>query len=110
GDSLMPLYRDHSRGYEMVYQPLNGHLRPTHRLADEWNLRNRIYEDAPGTHRHHDEAESIRGAARILDCDRGVFRRFPDVLASFRGRPASHEQRNHKVAGVRDIPGNHDVY
>ena len=53
GDSLMPLYRDLRRGYEMVYQPINGHLYPTHRLADDWNVRNGIYEDQPGTHRHH---------------------------------------------------------
>ena len=53
GDSLMPLYRDVARGYEMVYQPLNGHIYPTHRLADEWNIRNGIYEHVPGTHRHH---------------------------------------------------------
>src|SRR5690606_26040629 len=33
GDSLMPLYRSLQRGYEMVYQPSNGHLYPTHRLA-----------------------------------------------------------------------------
>ncbi len=53
GDSLMPLYRDIARGYEMVYQPINGRLYPTHRLADEWNLRHGIYENSPGTHRHH---------------------------------------------------------
>ena len=53
GQSLMPLYRDVFRGYEMVYQPINGHLLPTHRLADEWNLRGGLYEDVPGTHRHH---------------------------------------------------------
>ena len=53
GQSLMPLYRDLFRGYEMVYQPINGHLIPTHRLADEWNLRGGIYDDAPGTHRRH---------------------------------------------------------
>jgi deoxycytidine triphosphate deaminase len=53
GHSLMPLYRDLFRGYEMVYQPLNGHLLPTHRLADEWNLRGGFYADAAGTHRHH---------------------------------------------------------
>jgi deoxycytidine triphosphate deaminase len=41
-DSLMPLYRQLARGYEAVYQPLNGHLYPTHRLADEWNLRHSI--------------------------------------------------------------------
>jgi deoxycytidine triphosphate deaminase len=53
GTSLMPLYRDLFRGYEAVYQPLTGALDPTHRLADEWNLRHGLYPDAPGTHRHH---------------------------------------------------------
>ncbi|MEI6413973.1 MAG: dCTP deaminase [Pseudomonadota bacterium] len=52
-DSLMPLYRQLIRGYEAVYQPSNGYLYPTHRLADEWNLRNGLYVDVPGTHRHH---------------------------------------------------------
>jgi len=264
GDALMPLYREPARGYEMVYQPLTGHLLPTHRLADEWNLRHEIYADTPGTHRHHvdfdrrnnrpsnivrmmaadhirmhnaesygegfdrdadgvaisdaldrlaldpswrenfarvqadrarqfwsderyaqirarlieerrnpsqatrdahsratrlrysdpaerlrqsglsarawsrddgsrrqaqaeiarrinireeiteevvrtalDTAGSIRGAADLLRCDRAVFRRFPDVLAEFRGTPA---YRNHKVAAVRELPGVHDVY
>ncbi len=51
--SLMPLYRSIQRGYEMVYQPLNGHLHPTHRLADEWNVRQGVYGDQSGTHRHH---------------------------------------------------------
>ena len=262
-DSLMPLYRQPWRGYEMVYQPLNGHVHPTHRLADEWNVRHGIYSDVPGTHRHHvdfdrrnnrptnlvrmdaqahirlhnaetfgvdfdpaehsaairealerriqdpkwrarfaslqseraarfwsdeqyeairahliearrnptdltrerhrdamlrrysdpaererqgqmsaaawsrddgarrerqreiargiilraeisagevrralDEAGSIRGAARLLKCDRSVFRRFPDVGAAAHGRSA----RNHKVAAVRAIAGEHDVY
>jgi dCTP deaminase len=53
GQSLMPLYRELVRGYEAVYQPLNGHLVATHRLADEWNLRHGVYADAAGTHRHH---------------------------------------------------------
>jgi deoxycytidine triphosphate deaminase len=52
-DALMPLYRDLFRGYEGVYQPIDGYLYATHRLADEWNLRNGIYEEIPGTHRHH---------------------------------------------------------
>jgi dCTP deaminase len=263
GDSLMPLYRDLRRGYEMVYQPINGHLYPTHRLADDWNVRNGIYEDQAGTHRHHidfnrrnntpsniqrmaasdhirmhndesygndfdsaahgeairaslaryaqdpewrerysiaqaqramefwnssrftdirerllearrnpsdqtreahrigtlrryarpgerdrhsalmreawgkddgsrrraqaeiarrinlrpeidqetvrralDETGSIRGAARVLNCDRSVFRRFPEVLGSFRGTPG----RNHRIQSIRDIPGEHDTY
>ena len=266
-DSLMPLYREPQRGYEMVYQPLSGHLFPTHRLADEWNLRNDIYADLPGSHRHHidfdrrnnrptniermpaqehirlhnaesygddfdpqahgaairdslsrrsldpqwrerfasaqaeratrfwrderyesirrqvmearrnpsdatrealrvatlaryadptervrhsqlmrrawahddgarrraqaetarrinlraeitpervraapDETGSIRGAARLVQCDRSVFRRFPDVIAHFVGRPEAGRYRNHKVARVRELPGIHDVY
>jgi deoxycytidine triphosphate deaminase len=263
GDSLMPLYREAFRGYEMVYQPLNGHLFPSHRLSDEWNLRHGIYEGVPGTHRHHrdhdrrnnrpwniermnaadhirhqngksygedfdpaehgasirealerlaadptwrarfaslqreralqfwrdprfaparasliaarrnpsdatreahrratveryadpvererqselmraawakdttgrrtrqaevarrinlrseidessvrtalDEAGSIRGAARLLGCDRSVFRRFPHVIAAATGR----RPRNHKIAEIRDVRGDHDVY
>ncbi len=264
GDSLMPLYRQLVRGYEMTYQPLNGYLYPTHRLADEWNLRNGVYTETANTHRHHvdidrlnnnpwniqrmdasehikfhnsisygedfdpdehsaairealyqrmqdpvwaaqyaqlqserasrfwheeeytqareqllekrrnpsdstrqahrdalnaryqDAAErakqgervriawqaatearrqkqaeiakninirheinanavkdalhttgSIRAAARMLDCDRSVFRRFPDVVAQFRGSQAPH---NHKVVGVKNVAGTHDVY
>jgi deoxycytidine triphosphate deaminase len=264
GDGLMPLYRDLARGYEVVYQPINGHLDPTHRLADEWNLRHEIYADTPATHRHHvdfdrrnnrptniermaapehirlhnadnygdgfdpqahgaairaslerraqdprwredyaraqaerarnfwsderyaeirrrlavarrnpsdatreahrramlrryaDPAErirharamerawaaddgsrraqqaqiarqinlraeittdlvqralhvtgSIRGAADLLECDRSVFRRFPEVVARFRG---DARYRNHKVASIRELPGQHDVY
>jgi deoxycytidine triphosphate deaminase len=53
GQSLMPLYRDLVRGYEVVYQPLSGHLVPTHRLADAWNRRDGVYADSAGTHRHH---------------------------------------------------------
>jgi len=264
GSAMMPLYRDAQRGYEMVYQPLNGALYATHRLADEWNLRHGIYEALPGTHRHHldydrrnnrptnitrmdagehirlhneanygdgfdaqehsaairgalrrlavnpswsihlsrvqaeramsfwsdpryaevrrrildarrnptdetrerhrqatlrryanpaegarqstlsaaawardddsrrrqqqetacqirlrpeitaervhwalNETGSFRGAARLLDCDRSVFRRFPDVIRAVHGRRA---HRNHKVVGVRALPGDHDVY
>jgi deoxycytidine triphosphate deaminase len=33
GESLMPLYRDCARGYEMVYQPMNGHLYRNHRVT-----------------------------------------------------------------------------
>jgi dCTP deaminase len=58
-DSLMPLYRQHVRGYEAVYQPLNGHIYPTHRLADEWNVRNGVYPDETGTHRHHKDLDRL---------------------------------------------------
>ena len=49
----IPLYRQVARGYEMVFQPLSGQMLPTHRLADEWNVRNGTYLDVTGTHRHH---------------------------------------------------------
>jgi dCTP deaminase len=191
GQSLMPLYRDLFRGYEMVYQPLNGHLVATHRLADEWNLRAGVYADVAGTHRHHvdfnrrnnvptnltrmaasahirlhnsenygDEFDSEEHSAAIRDAfhrlseDAGwrqrfndaqskravsfwsearyaqirerliamrynqsdatrdkhrqaMFRRFPDVIAQFKG---VLPPRNHKVVSVRDVAGDHDVY
>lgn len=53
GDSLMPLYRDTYRGYESVYQPLTGHMEPTHRLSDEWNINMGVYENVENSHRHH---------------------------------------------------------
>lgn len=133
-DALMPLYRDLFRGHESVYQPIDGFFYATHRLADEWNIRNGIYEEMAGTHRHHldfdrrnnkptniarmqasthirlhSEASygSIRGAAEVLNCDRSVFRRFSGTLTDFRG---TRQYRNHKVAAIREIAGDHDVY
>ncbi|MCL5997269.1 MAG: dCTP deaminase [Chloroflexi bacterium] len=264
GQSLMPLYRQIARGYEMVYQPVDDGMYPTHRLADEWNVRHGIYPDTPKTHRHHvdhnrlnnrpwnivrmnatehirhhnaesygdefdpvehgaaihealerrkqsaewrehfsqvqrertlkfwydedyatvrelllenrrnpseetrlahriamlrrysdptererqsqlmkaawaedeggrrrrqqeiartinlraeitdevvrqalDQTGSIRGAARLLNCDRSVFRRFPHVIEAFKGQ---HSPVNHKVTAVQPVTGEHDVY
>jgi dCTP deaminase len=59
GTSLMPLYRKLQRGYEVVFQPLDGYLYPTHRLADEWNLRFGVYTDQPSTHRHHADFDRL---------------------------------------------------
>jgi deoxycytidine triphosphate deaminase len=60
-DALMPLYRELFRGYEEVYQPIDGFMYATHRLA----------------------------SAKITET------------------PA---YRNHKVAAIREIAGDHDVY
>jgi deoxycytidine triphosphate deaminase len=107
-DALMPLYRELFRGYEGVYQPTDGYLYATHRLADEWNIRNGIYEEIPGTHRRALHVTgSIRGAAEVLNCDRSVFRRFSSALSDFRG---TRQYRNHKVTAIREIVGDHDVY
>lgn len=113
GASLMPFYRCLQRGYEMVYQPLNGYLYPTWRLADEWNARHGICPDPAGTHRHQavhkalDKTGSNRSAARYLNDDRSVFRHFPEVLHKFRGVASP---LNHKVVSIRQLPGDHDVF
>lgn len=52
-------------------------------------------------------AGSIRGAARYLDCDRSVFRRFPNALSNFYNTNLAN---NHKVVAVREVEGTHDVY
>jgi hypothetical protein len=85
-DALMPLYRALVRGYEEVYQPIDGFMYATHRLADEWNLRHQVYADVSRTPRHH------------LDFGR---------RANFPGTPA---YRNHKVIAIREVAGDHDVY
>jgi len=36
-----------------VYQPIDGYLDATHALVDEWNLRHKIYDSVPATHRRH---------------------------------------------------------
>jgi deoxycytidine triphosphate deaminase len=89
GTSLMPLYRDVLRGHEMTYQPLSGTYAATHRLVDQWNVRNRIH----GAVRDHVHARHDP----------------PDVVAAFRGRSEAYH-RNHKVASVRSLSGDHDVY
>ena len=126
GTSLMPLYRDVFRGYEMTYQPLAGNYTPTHRLADAWNVRNGVYDDTPGTHRHHVDhdrrnnhpANLVRMPAsehiayhnaQTYGGDFG-FRRFPEVLDAFRGVRSDARQRNHKVASVRTLKGEEDVF
>jgi DNA gyrase subunit B len=40
-------------GYELVYDPAQERWAYTHRLADEYNLRNGVYTEQAGTHRHH---------------------------------------------------------
>ena len=87
-DSLMPLYRDVVRGYETVYQPINNHLYPTHRLADDWNIRHGVYADMPDSHRHHIDFNRLNNA------------------------PAASGQavRNHKIQSIKALAGDHDVY
>jgi hypothetical protein len=71
----MPLYRELFRGYEGVYQPIDGHLYATHRLADEWNIRNGIYEEVSGTHRHRLDIDRRNPTEETREAHRRVARR-----------------------------------
>ncbi len=54
-DALMPLYRDLVRGYEEVYQPIDGFMHATHRLAE------RVEPKAPDLRRRCRDASSPHG-------------------------------------------------
>ena len=88
----------------MTYQPIDGFMYPTHRLADEWNLRNEIHSEIHGKHRQElvrrlTENLAWRSNSNCQPSSRSV--------ADSLGAPA---YRNHKVTTVREIPGDHDVY
>ncbi len=57
-ESLFPLYRVYSRGYEAVVQPTKWQLWSTHKLADDWNVRNGVYSANKNQkeHRHHKDS------------------------------------------------------
>lgn len=50
---------------------------------------------------------SIRGAAQYLNCDRSVFRRFPQIIAQYKN---SSEYKNHKIVSIKELKGQRDVY
>lgn len=59
GDGVVPLYRRVERGREAVWIPAVGGYLPTHWLADNWNVENGVYADAPGWHRHHVDHDKL---------------------------------------------------
>ena len=69
-DSLMPLKRQFSRmgkritieGYELVYNPKDNRWVFTHLLADQYNVRNRIYNETDGVHRHHKDFNKLNNS------------------------------------------------
>ena len=66
-DSLMPLYRKISKvggritigGYEMTFNPAENYWRFTHVLADQYNLKNGVYLESNGPHRHHKDFKKL---------------------------------------------------
>lgn len=89
-DSLMPLYRDWQAGAERVYQPLNGELHATRELAEEWQWRH-------GFARAGASCSNGRPSSRRKRTELSI-------------GSVQHALRNHKVAAIRPIAGDHDVY
>lgn len=66
-DSIMPFRRQFSRlgkyitieGYELIFDPKENRWIFTHILADDYNLRNGIYNIANGEHRHHKDFNKL---------------------------------------------------
>jgi len=108
-DALMPLYRHGRRGDELLYQPLDGQLSPLQRLAGEWTRRSGKSsgsDAAASPPRHVGRAcELRRDGHRTGTRRRRVMRPQPSA-----GAPAGPAYRNHRVAGIRTVPGIHDVY
>ena len=103
-DSLMPLYRKMSEkggritidGYEMIFDPRQQRWIFTHLLADQHNLRHRIYRENDGDHRHHKDFNKTNNnpdnlirltSQQHLDLHRKMAHKNlqrPDVLAKLR--------------------------
>ncbi len=66
-DSLMPLYRKHSKiggritieGYEMVFDRKRNYWIFTHLLSDQYNLKRDIYSEKGGPQRHHKDFNKL---------------------------------------------------
>jgi len=67
GQSLMPLYKKISKiggrvkieGYDMVINLKSSKWKFTHLLSDDWNVKNNIYPNNFGFHRHHSDFNKL---------------------------------------------------
>jgi len=126
-DSLMPLYRHQQDGQELVYQPLTGQLHATRDLVEEWHVRNGMYASHASVQldqlvRNKLNNDATNGATPEalpvdrLNVDPVTLARSLERLSSRGHRRqrrmggASHAVRNHKVAAIRAVAGDHDVY
>jgi len=92
GDSLMPLYRQHSLqdGY-LVYQPDTCDWNSSRVMLEEWKSR---------WQEHRGVSSNLQSHGEFL---------LPVVAPGFNLEDSTRSM-NHKVIGVRQIPGEHDVY
>jgi deoxycytidine triphosphate deaminase len=91
GDSLMPLYRQYSTDGDAVYQPISGRWIPTRLMMEEWKSRCQTAIDT---------ANNINVRSISIPLTTSLIHEYKV--------PAHH--LNHKVAAVRQVSGEHDVY
>lgn len=92
GDSLMPLYRQHSlQGGHMVYQPDTCDWISSRVMLEEWESR---------WQEHQGVSSNLQSHGEFL---------LPVVAPGFNLEDSTRSM-NHKVIGVRQILGEHDVY
>jgi len=123
GDSLMPLYNEfydgkedkNLKGYEILYQPMESKWDFVHRLADKWNLENRIYEKKAGRVRHHKDFNKLNNNPEIYEkvrTNNGIpkIENALDYFGSFPEIIKQSKKRNHKVIKTRILRRREDVY
>ena len=125
-DSLMPLYRKHSKiggqitinGYEMVFNPVNHRWIFTHMLSDNFNLERNLYSLSDGEHRHHKDFNKLNNnpdnITRLTKEDHlGLHRdlyeknlKRPEVLEKLRAIRQTPEFKNkikEKMIAMKDV-------
>jgi DNA gyrase subunit B len=122
-DSLMPLYRQHSKlgkritieGYELVFDPKDSRWIFTHLLADEYNIAKGKYAKMKNSCVHHMDFDKLNnnptnlrrmGRQEHLDFHASVVKETmarPDVLEKIRKAHQSEEYRR-KISAVMSSP------
>ncbi|MBM3200355.1 hypothetical protein FJZ53_05435, partial [Candidatus Woesearchaeota archaeon] len=124
-DSLMPLYlrlstekdsvKPSSRGYQMIYQPNTDNWVPSHNLADDWNLRNKVYDRTAGRIRHHFLSRYDAVTPEVYEAERHN-NCIPKVenavkyFGSFSEIIEHAKKYNHKIVGIEFLEEESDVY
>ncbi len=101
GDALMPLYREPQGDDTLIYQPVDGSSVPARWLWEEWRLRSQLAQVHPA---------SRPGRGGDLWNATVEARRTDEGTGDERATRPEGKWRNHQVAAIRELPGDHDVY
>ncbi len=109
-DSLMPLRRQVSKkgkritieGYELAYDPEERRWVFTHKLADEYNIRNQNYSETDGSHRHHKDFNKLNNNPENL-C-RMIKKEHVALHANLASKNLQREDVIQKLRAMRKTP------